>query len=99
LKGIPDPTLQIFSDPIPDPGKNPTGSDFEGDSGSGSYFTGIFGSDSRSGSKSNCFTKSEGENFRNHLEVVNNGTAVLFSPIFNVWKYLLTSKFYISDMK
>jgi len=40
----------------------------------------------------------KGKKIRNHLEVLSNGTAVLFSPIFEVFKYLLTRKFYIFDM-
>jgi len=53
----------------------------------------------RSRSKSNFFTKSKENSFRNHLEVLNNETAVLFSPIFEVFKYIMTRKCYIFGIK
>jgi len=47
----------------------------------------------------NLFYQVKGKKkFINHLEVLNNRTAILFSLIFVVFKFLLTRKFYILDM-
>jgi len=42
-------------------------------------------------------TKSKVEFFKNHLEALNIGTAVLCPSVFKVFKYLLTSNLYIFD--
>ena len=44
------------------------------------------------------FYKAKGKKLKNPLEALAIGTAVLFSHILKVFKYLLTSRFYIFDM-